>query len=121
MAGTVGGVACTFVKGHCPRPKQRLEIWRVPGLNGIGAAAMGANDGQFSIRAVLFNTIQYVEIWRQAVESLQGQIVTIVNDWNVSFPNCLITNISPMQTTAIVATNGSTCRAEFVIDGVVTG
>ena len=115
----IGTVLCTFVRGHCPAPKMRLELWRIPGLDGYGAQALGLNDSPFQITAVLFSDASGLGQWKAALEALQGSIVTITNDLGASFQRCLITKLSNMTSTAALAAGGITQRGEIQIEGVV--
>lgn len=116
----IGTVVCTFVRGHCPRPKMRLMLWTVPGVDGYGAQAVGYNDAPFEVAAVLYSNAVGLEAWKNAMEGLQGTIVSIVNDLGVTRPGCLITKVSPMRSMAVRAAGGITQRGEIVIEGVVT-
>jgi hypothetical protein len=118
---SIGNVGCTFVKGFCPAAKMRLEVWTVPGLDGYGAAVMGRNDAPFQVLAILYSNILGIDLWRTQLESLQGHIVTIVNDQGVSFPNCLILKLSPLKSAAAFAESGITQRGEMTVEGVVLG
>jgi hypothetical protein len=116
----IGGVHCTFVHGHPSRPKQRLMLWRVPGIDGYGAQAMGYNDAEFEVVAVLYSNDEGILLWKLALESMQGTIVTITNDLGITFTRCLITDVSPMRSMAARAAGGITQRGEIKIHGVTT-
>jgi len=115
----VGSVLCTFVRGNCPSPKMRLEVWTVPGVNGYGAASMGRNDSPFEVVAVLFSNAVGVQLWKTQMESLQGTIVSITNDLGVTTANCLITKVGNMHSMAALAPGGITQRGEIPVSGVV--
>jgi len=119
MAG-IGGVSCTFVRGHTPIVKQRIETWAVPGLDGVGAAAMGRNDSKFTFTAILFSNAAGIIAWKIAIEALQGTIVSIVNDLGVTYINCLITEVGDLRNTPAIAPGGITQRGEIQVSGVVT-
>jgi hypothetical protein len=116
----IGGVLCTFVRGHCPQPKMRLMLWTVPGVDGIGAQAVGYNDSPFEVVAVLYSNALGIEAWKAALEGLQGTIVSITNDLGTTFSRCLITKVSLMRSIAALAHGGITQRGEIVVEGVVT-
>jgi hypothetical protein len=116
---SIGPVGCTFVRGNPPATKMRLQLWRVPGLDGYGAQALGYNDSPFEVLAVLYSDAVGVESWKVALEGLQGSIVTIINDLGASFGGCLITKLSNMKNMAAYAAGGITARAEITIEGVV--
>lgn len=115
----IGGVLCTFVRGNCPNPKMRIELWRVPGLDGYGAQALGLNDSPFEVTAILYSNKAGVELWKDSIEGLQGSIVSITNDLGSTTQNCLILKISNMRPMAAIAAGGITTRGEIIVEGVV--
>jgi hypothetical protein len=116
---SIGGIACTFVRGDAPLPKQRVMLWHVPGIDGYGAQRMGLGDSEFQFRCIAYGTVSAVGAWAIAVQALQGQLVTIVNDWGTSYPRCLICRASPPRyTTAKIGTTQA--RGEIIVEGVVT-
>ena len=117
---SIGGVTCTFVRGSPPAPKQRVMLWRVAGIDGYGAQRMGLNDSPFEVTAVIYTNAVGLQIWKTALENLQGTIVSITNDLGVSFTRCLVTGVSPMQSMAALAAGGITQRGEITVVGVVT-
>lgn len=120
MAG-IGGVACTFVKGALPRGlAQRVETWHVPGLSGQAGLLLGFSDGDFSVRAILYDSTANVTTWKVALEALQGTVVSIVDDWNVTTTGLLITRVGECQRTPASGSGvaGVTCRGEVVVEGV---
>ena len=116
----IGGVVCTFVRGHCPRQKQSLMLWRVPGVDGYGAQTMGYNDSPFEVVAVLYSNALGLDVWKNALESLQGTLVTITNDLGITTARCLIRTVSPMRSVAAFAAGGITQRGEITVQGVVS-
>jgi hypothetical protein len=116
----IGSITCTFVKGTPPNKKQRLEVWTVPGINGVGAQAMGYSDSKFTIRAILYSTVSGVSTWRQQLEAAQGTIVSITNDLGWTITGCLITAVGQVEVVP-AAIPGSTVvvRGEVEISGVV--
>ncbi len=116
---SIGGIFCTFVRGHCPRPKTRLDLWCVPGTSGFGAQALGRNDSAFAVKAVLYSNAAGLEAWKDSIEALQGTVVSIVNDLGKTRSRCLIAAVSPMRSMAARADGGITQRGEMAVEGVV--
>jgi hypothetical protein len=117
----IGGVTCDFVKGVSSGLKQRVLSWFSPGLNGQAALLLGYSDGTFSFRGVLYGTHSAVATWKVSIEALQGEVVTIVDDWGSSHSNCLITAVSPLVRTP-ARSNGvasSACRGELTVEGIL--
>lgn len=115
----IGGITCTFVRGNCPTPKMRIDLWRVPGLDGYGAQALGLNDSPFEVTAVLYSNAAGIDLWKESIEALQGSIVGLTNDLGVTFLNCLITKVGNMRSSAALAAGGITQRGEIAVEGVV--
>jgi hypothetical protein len=120
MAATIGGITCTFVRGHAPRTKMRLELWHIPGLSGFGAAAMGNGDSQFQFTGVLYSNEAGVLAWKLAIEALQGTIISVLNDLGITYTYCLVVKVGELRTTPALASGGITQRGEITIEGVVT-
>lgn len=120
MAG-IGGVTCTFVKGALPRGMaQRVETWHTPGLSGQAGLKLGFSDGDFSVRAILYGAVDDVVTWKLALEALQGEVVSIADDYGVTSEGCLITRVGECQRTPVTGTGvaGTDCRGEIVVEGV---
>jgi hypothetical protein len=117
---SIGGVTCFSVCGHPPVPKQRVLLWRIPGINGIGAQRVGRNDSAFEVVAIQYSSAADLQLWKASLEAMQGTIVSIVNDIGATSTGCLIVKMSPMRSTAAHAAGGITQRGEIVVEGVVT-
>lgn len=121
MAG-VGGIACTFVKGAARALKDRMTLWQSPGRTGYGAHITARGDAEFRFRAINYANPGTVETWARNLESLQGTVVSIVDDWGFTHTNCLITRVGPPRMTAaakfssVPTFNGA--RGEVVVEGV---
>lgn len=115
---SVGGQACTFLKGEAPSQKMRTRIWQIPGIHGYGAQLLGLGDSQFEFTAVLLSTAAGVATWVGLIEAMQGTIVSVITDWGNTYSNCLITEISQPQVTTAVG-YGITARGELKIKGVI--
>jgi hypothetical protein len=113
----VGGITCTFVKGEAPLPKQRLVLWQVPGIDGFGAQTMGLGDSEFQFVCVYYGTPANVGAWARAIQAMQGQVVTVVNDWGTTYARCLLCRMTPPHYTPAAHQGGA--RGEIRIEGVV--
>lgn len=117
MAVSVGGVNCTFVKGAARDPAERVVTYQVPGIDGVGAQLLGKGDSAFRFSAVLYGTSGELTTWIAAMVALKGDIVTIVDDWDVSHANCLIVRLgSPRKRPASAADQQ---RCEMLVEGVI--
>ena len=72
---------------------------------------MGRNDAAFEVLAVLYSDANGIETWKEGLESLQGYVVSIINDLPATFANCLITKLGPLKNQPALADGGIT-RAE---------
>ena len=115
---SIGGVVCTFVRGEAPLPKQRVMLWHVPGIDGYGAQCMGLGDSEFQFVCVAYGTRLTVGQWATAVQSLQGKLVIVVNDWGTAYSRCLVCKISPPRYSPALFQGGA--RGEIIVEGVVT-
>jgi hypothetical protein len=114
---SINGIPCTFVKGEAPVAKQRTVTWELPGIDGYGAQLLGLGDTDFQFVLVLYSTIVSVNAWSCSVQALQGQIVTVINDWGNVFARCLIKKASPPKLSPAYHAGG--CRGELAVEGVV--
>jgi hypothetical protein len=119
---SIGYVTCTFVRGNPPRLKQRTKIWQTAGVDGYGARHLGASEAPWQLVTVLYSTAEGLLAWKNALESLQGQVVTIINDLGLSFTQCLIVGLSEMKSEAAVVPGETiTQRGEIAVAGVTVG
>lgn len=116
MAGSIGGVSCTFVKGQPPELKERSEVWTTPGFQGYGAQITGKSDAPFQFAAIQYDTPGAIEGWIAALRALQGTVQTITNDWGVATTNLLISSVGQPSKVAEVGNGGA--RGEIRISGV---
>lgn len=114
----IASIPCTFVRGTAPVPKERLDVYQVAGVDGYGAQLLGLGDSPFRFLAVLYGTPAVVEAWAASVQSLQGSVVTIINDWGKVYTGCLLVRVSEHKMTPALYQGGS--RGELMIEGVVT-
>lgn len=118
MAG-IGGITCTFVRGQGTSPKNRTEVWTRPGIDGHGAMVLGLGDSPYLFTAVAFGTAAAVATWQSSIEALQGTVVTIVDDWNTTWTNMLITTAANAGRTPRINHDGNgVCRGEVRVEGV---
>jgi len=117
MAGTVGGIAATFVRGRPRALKTALDIWTVAGRDGYGAMDIGLRNSEFRFEVVQYDTEANLETWSLNIEALQGGIITIVNDRGFSYDKMMLVRVR--QVVIAVATHApGGFRAETVLSGV---
>ena len=117
MAASVGGVSCTFVKGVASDPTERVVIYQVPGIDGVGAQLLGLGDAAFRFQAVLYGTAAALTTWIASMQALKGTLVTIVDDWAISHTNCLIVRLG--QPRKRPASDVNKQRCEILVEGVI--
>jgi len=115
---SVGGITCDYVHGSAAGKKETTHLWRVPGLDGYGAHLLGLGDSETVFRAVRFNTAAAVHVWVGLLESLQGQVIVVVNDWAETVSGFFVTRVGRPQITADLGNGGA--RGEIEIEGVIT-
>ena len=116
---SIGSLTCFRVIGTLPASKMKLAVWTVPGINGYGAQDLGYQDQPFEVVAVFYSNNLGVHVWKNSLDALQGQIVSITDDHGETTANCLITEIGQARIEAALAAGGITQRAEIPVRGVV--
>ena len=106
----VGGVSCDMVKGNAETLREQVEVWRPPGVDGVGAQALGKSEGVSHFTAVLYDTNAAIETWANSLRALAGSVATIVDDWGVSHTNMLIQRVGELAKRA-AQIPGSTVEA----------
>jgi aspartate aminotransferase-like enzyme len=99
MASTIGGVACTFLRGSLATMPQRVVTWSVPGINGEGIALLGRSGIEVRLTAVLYGTALAVETWAAALRAVQGTICAVSTDLGETSAGVLLLAVSPPQKT----------------------
>ena len=121
MAKTVGGITCTFVKGNIGDQRERVEVWQIPGVDGTGSLLIGMGDSRWRFSAILYDTRANIETWSASLEGLQGSVITVVEDFGLTFTNLLVLRVhTPANIqNAYVAGGAVRYRASIVLEGVV--
>lgn len=118
---SVGGVTCDYVHGEAAELRERVDVWQVPGIDGYGAQKLAQGEADFMYVLARYDTAANVETWIDNIVALQGTLVTIVDDWEISRTLCLIQKVSaPKRTPATRTTGTVACRGELTIQGVLT-
>ena len=101
MAG-IGGILCSFVKGDIRDLKTRVIAYQQVGFGGWGAHVTGRGDSSFTFPGVLYEKLGPIRTWIVQIEALQGNIISIVDDFGIEYFNCLVMTVGrPRKTTAI--------------------
>ena len=116
-ANVIHGIECDFLRG---RPiagnKERVEEWSTAGVDGYGAQLLGLGDTSFTLTVVKYGEPAAVETWLTALEGTQGDVGTIIDAWETTHQNCLVTRVHGLKKTAEVGNGG--CRGELQVEGV---
>lgn len=119
MAGTIGGINCSFIHGTPLGKSQRTIVWEVPGVNGYGVMVTGLGDSEFQIEAVYIGAASGLTIWCNSITALKGSPITIVKyvqSTAITYTGAVIRKIGgPAITPA-----GSLIRASLVLEGVIS-
>lgn len=115
----IGGVTCTFVRPeavHGPRP--RGQVWQMPGVDGYGAQVLGEGDSDFRFVAVYYAaSAALADAWIRSIEDLQYSVVSVTDDFALTYTNLLITRVTQPRVQAAIAPSITT-RAEVTVEGV---
>jgi hypothetical protein len=113
MAVSVGGVACSIVRGDVKLPTERVALWQTAGMDGYGAHLLGEGNAEGRFQCVLYSTAAGVATWFSALEALVGSVVTVVNDWGTSYSSFLVVALSePIRQAALHVGGGAIGRVE---------
>jgi hypothetical protein len=116
---SVGGVACTFVKGSIPAAlRMKSERWHRAGINGEGVLLLGYGGVETTIRAVLYSSNAGVNAWAALIQALQGTVATVIDDWGSSASLYLQGVGNCEKRTARQPGSLVTCRGEIEIKAV---
>ena len=115
----IGAVTCDMVKGAAETLREQVEVWRPPGVDGVGAQGMGKSEGVSHFLAVVYDTNAAVETWADGIRALAGTVQTIVDDWGTSHTNMLIARVGELNKKAAILP-GSTmeARASIAIEAI---
>lgn len=91
---SIGGVSCDFVRGSSTTLKERLDVYPVPGVDGLGAQKLGRSDSSFRFEAMRLSTHGTVAAWFASIEALQGTVVSVTDDWGKTHTGLLIVEVS---------------------------
>ena len=116
---TVGGVSTDIVLGEPSALVGRTRTWTVPGLNGVGAHAVGNSQGSWSYRLIHHESLANIETWLRAIDALVGTVITITDNFGTVRSNLLVMRSGGHKRKKVVAATGDG-RGEIVIAGVVS-
>lgn len=93
--GTIGGFNVDIIRGLPQFLRPRVESWTVPGLDGEGAQTLGKGDAEFDLQTVNYPTnLAAADTFIAAAVSLQGTIVSVVDNYGNTFPNVLVKHVA---------------------------
>jgi len=123
---SIGGVSCEFIPSAERPPavlREEVELFRIPGISGYGSLLTGAADGSFRLEVAEYvASAAAARVWETALQSLQGQVVTIVDDQGTSHTYCLLMHVGNATVQAGWSPGtGVSQRASLTIDGVKVG
>lgn len=119
MAASVGGVSTSIARGEPSALVGRVTTWVVPGLNGVGAHAIGDNAGEWRYRLIHHESAAAIETWLRAIDALVGTVISVTDNFGTVRSNLLVMRSSGHRKHAVVASTGN-CRGEVTISGVVS-
>jgi len=117
MAGTLGGVSATFVRGRPRELKTALDIWVVAGRDGYGVMDIGLRNSEFRFEVVNYDTSADLETWAASMAALQGTIITVVNDFGDSYDKMLVVRVGQAEKSIATHAPGG-YRAVMTVVGV---
>jgi hypothetical protein len=115
---SIGGVTCWSVIGALP-PDGRMqsERWHRAGINGEGVQLLGYGGVETELTAIYFGTKATVQTWANLITAMQGQVVTVINDYGDTQTRMFLQQIEDVKKTP--AWRGAvTTRGEIGIKAV---
>ena len=91
---SIGDIGVDMIKGLPVPTRYRVDTWQVPGLDGYGAQKLGSGDAEFDITVILYETDNAnanADVYN--LQQLQGELVTIVDDYGDTYNNVLVTKV----------------------------
>ncbi len=102
MGAKIDTIDCTFLKTKVPRLKKRVEVYQRPAVSGYGSQQLGDGGGEFNILAIKRDTKAVVDQWGEDIETLQGSVVDIIDDWGDTHEAILLHRVSVLIKTRII-------------------
>lgn len=120
MAGLIGTIPCYKVAPLVQRNiRQRMDLWQVPGVDGVGSQKLGYGEGAFAFEVMLIDTPANIQVWFKDITLLVASRVSITDDWGTVHPGCLIADQGTLQRTARINHDGlGTCIGRTTVSGV---
>ena len=112
-----GGLQCDMIKGNSLGLTNMVEVWHMPGVDGYGAHDLGKADSQVSFTLIFHGNLASCEDWYGFIMERKGTVITIIDDFGVTHPLCLILGMSQARRT--VAHHLGGYRYEVEVMGVV--
>lgn len=117
---TVGAVTVELLSGDSDPQSEQVDVWTVPGQDGVGAQLLGSNQSAFSYVATLFGSSSDVETRLVNLAAIQGTVITIVDDFSKTRTSCLVTKVKRMGRKLVLREGATEVRAQVAITGVRT-
>jgi hypothetical protein len=113
-------VACDLLRGQAPALAEQVEVWRVPGIDGVAGHKTGKGGDGYGFVAIKFGTSAAVDSWYANMQSQVGKICTVTDDWSTAYTSILITRVTQIIKTAARLSGSATsvARGEVRVEGV---
>lgn len=118
MANTVGAVSCDRVVGDPRFAAEKVELFRIPGVDGIGIHQTGKAGDPSQWRLVKYGNETDCASWHSSVINLTGTIVDITSEVGRVATSQLIRSVGPVERRPAFDLVGSTVRFEVVIEAI---
>lgn len=110
----------SILRGTPPRTlKVRSVSWQRDGFSGYGVLLVGTGDAEFEFTAIVYSSGSGVVSQLANLEALQGQVVTIVDDFSISHTQMFIREVRPGNRRTAIGAGGA--RIEVMIRGLKLG
>ena len=115
MAGIIGTLACSFLRGYSGPLRERLTRWNIPGIDGTGVHLLGRVGLDSRLTAIIISTRPGARLWYDTLASMTGTIVNITNDEGNTMTSQLIVEVSQARITTAHDLNFARVRYEVTV------
>lgn len=80
MARNVGGVSCDLVHSEVSPLSEAVDVYRIPGVAGVGVQALAKGASSMIFVAIKFGTNSAVNTWRDSILALRNGLFDVEDD-----------------------------------------
>jgi hypothetical protein len=95
---SIGSYSPDYIISRCTQPATVVDVWSVPGVDGIGAQQMGTRGGEFQLVSVEYffgytDNSTSANTTESDCYAMQGTILTVTDNYGTTWENMLVTKV----------------------------